>query len=89
MRLTFEQPKSVNEGENVEKPKDKRAPVQRLVMRRLGLHWNLCRVVVASIVREGTREPCTDSTAGLLGSCWRDRRAEQQRSSYRHGMNHH
>jgi len=32
MGLTFEQPKSVNEGEEVEKPKDERAPVQRLVM---------------------------------------------------------
>ena len=34
MRLNVEQPESVNEGEDVEKPKDERAPVQRLVMRR-------------------------------------------------------
>jgi len=32
MGLTFEQPKSVNEGEDAEKPKDQRAPLQRLVM---------------------------------------------------------
>lgn len=32
MGLIFEQPKSVNEGEDAEKPKDERAPVQRLVM---------------------------------------------------------
>ena len=30
--LTIEQQKSVNEAEDVEKPKDERAPVQRLVM---------------------------------------------------------
>ena len=30
MRLNVEQPRSVNEGEHVEKPKDERAPVQRL-----------------------------------------------------------
>jgi len=32
MRLNVEQPKSVSEGEDVEKPKNERAPVQRLVM---------------------------------------------------------
>ena len=32
MGLNVEQPKSVNEGEDVEKPEDERAPVQRLVM---------------------------------------------------------
>ena len=32
MRLTLDQPKSVNEGEDVEKPIDERAPVQRLVI---------------------------------------------------------
>ncbi len=35
MGLTFEQPKSVDEGKDVEKPKDERAPVQRLVRHRL------------------------------------------------------
>lgn len=32
MRLNVEQPKSVKEGKDVEKPQDERAPVQRLVM---------------------------------------------------------
>ena len=32
MGLTFEQPNSVNEGVDVEQPKDERAPVQRLVI---------------------------------------------------------
>lgn len=35
MGLTFEQPQSVNEGEEVEKPQGERAPVQRLVICRL------------------------------------------------------
>ena len=35
MGLTTEQPKSVNEGEDVEKSIDERAPVQRLVMSRM------------------------------------------------------
>ena len=35
-KLTFEQPKSVNEGADLEKPKDERAPVQRLVYARHG-----------------------------------------------------
>ena len=36
MRVNVEQPKSVNEGEDAEKPKDERAPVQRLVMQHFG-----------------------------------------------------
>ena len=41
MGFTFEQSKSVNEGEGVEKPKDERSPVQRLVIRRLRLTYPL------------------------------------------------
>ena len=41
MGFTFEQSKSVNEGEGVEKPKDERSPVRRLVIRRLRLTYPL------------------------------------------------
>ena len=36
MGKTIEQQESVNEGKDVEKPKDERAPVQRLVIHQFG-----------------------------------------------------
>ena len=35
-RVNVEKPKTLNEGEDVEKPKDERAPVKRPVMRLVG-----------------------------------------------------
>ena len=55
MGLTFEQPKSVNEGVDVEKPKDERAPVQRLVMRRFAVVGFPIRIYRRSMFRRADR----------------------------------